>query len=105
VGTTEQINRYFEMVHRRVPVSISRFLHWLRQPSSFAVRIIVALLLIAGGIFSFLPVFGLWMLPLGLLLIAQDVPFLQKPTLTALVWMEARWNSLTTRWKSSSKSS
>ena len=31
-----------------------------------------------GGIFSFLPLLGVWMLPLGLLLIAQDVPFLQK---------------------------
>ena len=27
-----------------------------------------------GGIFQFLPVLGLWMLPLGLLLFAQDVP-------------------------------
>ena len=36
-------------------------------------------LLIFGGIFSFLPVLGLWMLPLGLLLFAQDVPVLQKP--------------------------
>jgi hypothetical protein len=92
------------MVHRRVPVSISRFIRWLRQPSSFAVRLIVALLLIVGGIFSFLPVLGLWMLPLGLLLIAQDVPFLQKPIVAALVWIEAKWNSLRTKWKSSSKS-
>ena len=37
-----------------------------------------SILLILGGIFSFLPVLGLWMLPLGLLLIAQDVPLLQK---------------------------
>ncbi len=36
------------------------------------VRIAVALLLILGGIFSFLPVLGLWMLPLGLMLVAQD---------------------------------
>jgi len=45
------------------------------------------------------------MLPLGLLLIAQDVPFLQKPTVAALAWVEAKWNRLTTKWKSSSKSS
>jgi hypothetical protein len=89
VGTTEQINRYFEMVNRRVPVSISRFIRWLRQPSSFVIRLIVALLLIVGGIFSFLPILGLWMLPLGLLLIAQDVPFLQKPIVKILAWVEA----------------
>jgi hypothetical protein len=31
------------------------------------------------------------MLPLGLLLIAQDVPFLQKPLADALGWMERKW--------------
>ena len=67
------------MIDRRVPIGVSRFIHWLRRPSSFAVRLIIAILLILGGIFSFLPVVGLWMLPLGLLLIAQDVPLLQKP--------------------------
>jgi hypothetical protein len=51
----------------------------LRKPSSFAVRLVVALLLILGGIFSYLPVLGLWMLPLGLLFIALDVTLLQKP--------------------------
>jgi hypothetical protein len=29
--------------------------------------------------FSILPVLGIWMLPLGLMLIAADVRFLQKP--------------------------
>jgi hypothetical protein len=36
-----------------------------------ACRIPLAILLIFGGIFSFLPVLGLWMLPLGLVLFAQ----------------------------------
>ena len=103
MGTTEQINRYFEMVNRRVPVSISRFIRWLRQPSSFVIRLIVALLLILGGIFSFLPILGLWMLPLGLLLIAQDVPFLQKPIVKILAWVEAKWNWVRAKWKSRSE--
>jgi hypothetical protein len=62
----------------------------LRKPSPFAVRLVVALLLIVGGLFSFLPVLVLWMLPLGLLFIAQDVPLLQKPLVKALAWVEAR---------------
>ena len=33
----------------------------------------VGFLLILGGIFSILPFLGLWMLPLGLLLIAYDI--------------------------------
>lgn len=65
---------------------------WLRQPSSRLVRIPLALLLILGGIFSFLPVLGLWMLPLGLLLFAQDVPLLQPPLIRLLGWVERKWS-------------
>jgi len=71
----------------------------LRKPSSFAARLAVAVLLIVGGIFSFLPVLGFWMLPLGLLLIAQDVPFLQKPLVKALAWVEAKWKLLRLKWQ------
>jgi hypothetical protein len=46
------------MIDRRVPVSVSRFIRWLRMPSSFAVRLVIAILLILGGIFSFLPILG-----------------------------------------------
>ena len=31
------------------------------------------------------------MLPLGLLLLAQDVPFLKRPTSRAMIWLERRW--------------
>jgi hypothetical protein len=36
-------------------------------------------LFILGGLLWFLPVVGIEMLPVGLLLIAQDVPFLRTP--------------------------
>jgi hypothetical protein len=102
--TQTKIDGYFEAAYRRLPLGISRFIRWLREPSSFAVRFCVAILLILGGIFSFLPILGIWMLPLGLLLIAQDVPALQKPLVTALMWTEARWKSLKAKWQSSSRS-
>jgi hypothetical protein len=89
-STKVQLNRYFVMIDRRVPTRVSQFIRWLRTPSSFAVRLVVALLLIVGGFFSFLPILGLWMLPLGLLFIAQDMPLLQKPLVKALTWVEAR---------------
>lgn len=41
--------------------------------------------LILGGLFSVLPVLGLWMLPLGLILLALDVPHLQRPVAAALI--------------------
>ena len=57
------------------------------------VRLPVAGLLVLGGIFSFLPVLGIWMLPLGLLLFAQDLPILEKPMAKGLGWIERRWRS------------
>jgi hypothetical protein len=97
--TKAELNRYFEMINRRVPIRVSQSIQWLRKPSSFAVRLVVALLLILGGIFSFLPLLGLWMLPLGLLFIAQDVPLLQKPLVGALAWFEAKWEWLKVKWR------
>ena len=54
-------------------------------------RVPLAILLILGGIFSILPVLGLWMLPVGLLLFAQDVPWLQPPLARMLGWIERKW--------------
>jgi hypothetical protein len=54
-------------------------------------RVPLALLLIVGGVLGFLPVLGFWMVPLGLLLLAQDVPFLQRPILRLLTWLERKW--------------
>lgn len=48
-------------------------------------RLPLGLLLIAGGFLGFLPVLGFWMVPLGLLLIAIDVPALRAPVSSALV--------------------
>ena len=86
-----ELDRHFEWIADRLPEKGGRFVRWLREPSSRWVRIPLAFLLIVGGIFSFLPILGIWMLPLGLLLIAQDVPFLQAPLARALGWIERKW--------------
>jgi hypothetical protein len=75
----------------RLPLWISRKSRALREPSAKLVRIPTAGLLIFGGVFSFLPVFGLWMLPLGLLLLAVDLPSLRPPMARLLRWIERRW--------------
>lgn len=93
----KRLDRQFDRIERNLPDRVSRIIRWLREPSSRWVRIPAGLLLIVGGIFSFLPVLGVWMLPLGLLLLAQDLPFLRRPMRRALLWMERRW----IRWKRS----
>ena len=47
--------------------------------------------LILGGFFSILPVFGLSMLPLGLILLAEDLPIVRRGVARVLDWLENRW--------------
>lgn len=84
-----RLNRQFERIQRAVPAA-KGFLDWVRRPSSRIVRIPLGILLVLGGIFSFLPVLGIWMLPLGLLLLALDLPILQPP-LNSLILRGQRW--------------
>lgn len=53
-------------------------------------RLPVAILLVIGGILGFLPVLGFWMLPLGLLLLAIDLPAL-RPVVTMTIIRFRRW--------------
>lgn len=97
--TKAELDRYFKIIQERVPGRVSQSIRWLRKPSSFGFRLVVAVLLIVGGIFSFLPILGIWMLPLGLLLIAQDVPPLAKPLLRTFTWVEVKWEWLRLKWR------
>lgn len=86
-----ELDRHFTWFEGKLPPRFAKFLGWVRKPSSRLVRVPLAVTLILGGIFSFLPVLGLWMLPLGLILIAQDVTFLQRPMARMLGWIERKW--------------
>jgi hypothetical protein len=78
-----------ERLQKKLPGPVARSIQWLRQPSSRWVRFPAGVLLVIGGLFSFLPILGLWMIPFGLLLLAQDVPFLRGPLNRTLAWFEA----------------
>ena len=85
-----QHERRLERLIERLPISWQAALRWLRQPSQRWLRITVGTLLIIGSLLSILPIFGLWMLPLGLVLLAEDVPFLRRLTDRILEWIERR---------------
>ncbi len=93
-----RLNRLFDKLQRRIPAFAARMLERIRQPEARLIRIPLGILLMFGGIFSFLPVLGIWMLPLGLLLLALDLVFLQGPVNSAIlrgtrkyqVWSRAR---------------
>lgn len=86
-----RLDRQFERIGRQVPATAG-FLRWIRKPHLHLIRIPLSLLLIAGGVFSFLPILGLWMLPLGLAVLAVDIPPLRKPVGNTLVRGQ-RWLS------------
>ncbi len=83
--------RRIELLIRRLPgTRAPATIRWLRRPGSRLARIPAGAALTVGGIFSFLPVLGLWMLPLGLLLLAEDIPPLRRACNHALSWVEHR---------------
>jgi len=72
----------------RLPESWQKAVRWLRRPASRWARIPAGLLLIVGGCLAILPIFGLWMIPLGLILLADDIPLLARLRGRMLDWIE-----------------
>lgn len=89
--TRERLKRQFDSIERRFP-KLGRAFRWLRADGSRLVRIPIAILMILGGVFSFLPMLGIWMLPLGLMLLALDLPFLQSPVALAMIRLRRRFS-------------
>jgi hypothetical protein len=50
----------------------------VRVPAHPIVRTLMGIALVFGGIFSFLPVLGVWMLPLGLIMLSIDSAFIRR---------------------------
>jgi hypothetical protein len=76
-----------------LPHRVSRIYGWLIKPEARWVRWPLGVALIVGGVFSFLPVLGLWMLPLGALLIGEDIPPVRRVTLRLLGGVYRRWDA------------
>jgi hypothetical protein len=76
-----RLRRQFDVMSRAIPAS-RPVTERLLQDRMRLVRLPVAAILMLSGFFAFLPVLGLWMLPLGLMLLAVDVPLI-RPTVSA----------------------
>lgn len=86
-----------ERLSAKLPGRIRSAVQWLQEPSRRWTRIGAATLFILGGVFSILPVLGLWMLPVGLALLSQDIPQMKPPLEKSARWIERRWQSLARR--------
>ncbi len=61
----------------------------VRLPRSRYVRIGLGLALCFGGLFGFLPILGLWMFPLGIIVLATDIPAAHR----LRVCVESKWDN------------
>jgi len=75
---------------QKLPAFFGRFIDWVRRPTSRLIRLPMGVLLVFGGLFGFLPILGFWMLPLGLLLLARDIPSLERPLAHLFAWLNRR---------------
>ena len=50
-------------------------LRWARYRVPFGIRSLVGALFMVGGVFGFFPLLGFWMFPLGVALVALDIPW------------------------------
>ena len=90
----DELDAALEGLQQEVPDPVCRALRWLTAPESRWIRIPLGLLCIAASALWFLPVVGIELLPLGLLLIAQDVPFLRRPVGRMTLKLEFLWRRL-----------
>ncbi|MDO1585077.1 hypothetical protein [Rhizobium oryzicola] len=59
-------------------------------PASRTGRIAVGGGLVVGGTLGFLPILGFWMLPLGLVVLSHDLPFVRRRRRRLAVWWARR---------------
>jgi hypothetical protein len=95
----DALDRAFDELDAHLPARLGRMIKWLRQPQARWVRLPLGILCIIGSFLWFLPVLGLWFLPLGLLLIAQDVRILRRPVGNMTLYLLDRWDRLRKWWK------
>lgn len=93
-----RFHRQFLALERLVPPLRGPLSH-LRQSHWFPLRFPLAILLTLGGLFWFLPILGLWMLPAGLLLLAIDLPHLRGPISATLIRGRRSIQRWLRRWK------
>ena len=84
-----EFDEALKRLETRLPTFACKCLRFLLDSSPW-VRIPPALILFFAGFVGFLPILGFWMIPLGLLLLAQDIPPLRKPLAKVLNWIDRK---------------
>jgi len=99
----QELDEAYAGLEKEVPDRVARALRWLRDPRSRWIRLPLGLALIALSSLWFLPIIGLEWAVVGLLLIAQDVPFLRVPAARVMLWVEDLWRVFRRWWSKQRK--
>lgn len=62
----------------------------MKLPESRWLRTTIGVVLVVGGLLGFLPILGFWMVPLGLLVLSHDSPFVRRQRRRLAVWWATR---------------
>jgi hypothetical protein len=74
---------------KRTLAVVNRAAIWSDRHLPVGVRSGLGLLAMAGGVVGFLPILGFWMFPLGVVLIALDIPPLRRRVLRWLAQQQS----------------
>jgi hypothetical protein len=88
---SEKFHREMDRLESHLPDWAKGAFRRARTPQAMWMRLTVVTLLIVGGILGvILPVLGFWMVPLGLALLAIDVPVLRGPFARLLAFINRK---------------
>jgi hypothetical protein len=99
----QRFQRQFAALSRLIPL-LRKPLDMLQRDSWFLLRLPLSVIFIFGGLLWFLPVFGFWMLPVGLLLLAVDLPILRGPISALVIRARRRITQWLIRWRKRKRS-
>ena len=82
-----------------IPSFVGRNLNRLRRERAIWVRVPTGVALIGGGVLGFLPlpIVSIWMLPVGLALLAHDIPTMRGPMARLLYFTNRKIEKRKTR--------
>ena len=89
-----KLDQAYRELEEITPAWLTRALRRLRKPEARPARLLSGTVLILGSFFAWLPVLGIEMFPLGLLLLAENIPFLRKPAGALMLWFVAAFKKV-----------
>lgn len=87
-----KLDEAYDRLEAETPDRVARAIRWLRDPKAKWVRLPLGLVIIVANLAGpLVPFLGIEFVPIGLLLVAQDLPPLRKPVARMTLWLEDKW--------------